>query len=537
MKISSGTTQTRSSSPPHGNKNFYTFLIFLIIIFGFAIRLFDCLNVGIINPDGVLYIHQARALFYGNWDRITTCALNYVSMYPLLIAGAYGIFHDWILSAQSISLIFGTLLLLPTYLLMRRFFDERTSAVTTLIVSLIPALVSRSADVVRDPVAWFFVAFGVYFFVLQFESKRCGCLTLSSLFFLLAAWNRIEIIVFICASLIYLVFFQREEKYKRILFFIAPLIILVPLLALVLGATDSSINEIFRIQAIITKLSRPILDYKYLRSVLAAMIHQPEITHLELFLEKARHLVWLIALGTLIVYAIKAFFYPFFLIFVLGLPGTSARTKKDKRLIYLLLICTSMFVMLYFHLLQTWIIDTRFFVPLLLPACVFMGFGIEKMIYFITSRFKTRPGISFSIICLAVLAFGLPKNIDSREADKSVIKDIGKTIAQREGNNRIIDVATSMHILRWTSFYANLDYPGSPCPQPYSDFKSIVGNDYKYFLNTLKQRGSKYFIWEEKHWPKNTFDFMATFDPHDFRSIRSWDHPDTGRMILFEITP
>jgi len=537
MRSFAATTHTTPSRPPQGSKTFYAYLIFPIIVLGFAVRLFDCLNVGIINPDGVLYIHQARALYYGNWDQITTCALNYVSMYPLLIAGSYSIFHDWILSAQSISLIFGTLLLLPIYMLMRRFFDERTSAVTTLIVSLIPALVSRSADVVRDPVAWFFVAFGVYFFVLQFDSKRCACLTLSSLCFLLAAWNRIEIIVFLGASLIFLFLFQREEKYKRILFFIAPLILLVPLLALVLGTIDSSINDIFRTHAIINKLFRPILDYKNLRSILAVMIHQPEISQLELFLEKARHLVWLIALGTLIVYTIKAFFYPFFLIFVLGLPGTRARTKKDKRLIYLLLICTSMVVMLYFHLLQTWIIDTRFFVPLLIPACVFMGFGIEKVFYFTNSRFKTRPEITFSIICLVILAFGLPKNLDTREADKSVIKNIGETIAQREGNDHIIDVATSMHILRWTSFYVNLDYPGSPCPQPYSDFKSIVGKDYKYFLNTLKQRGIKYFIWEEKHWPKNTFDFMATFDPRHFKSIKSWTHPDTGQMILFEVIP
>jgi 4-amino-4-deoxy-L-arabinose transferase-like glycosyltransferase len=456
-------------------------------------------------------------------------------MYPLLIAGVYGIFHDWVLSARSISLIFGTLLLLPTYLLIRRFLDKRTSVATILIVSLIPALVSRSADVVRDPVAWFFVSFGLYFFVLQLDSKRCGCLTLSCLCFLLAAWNRIEIIVFLCASLIYLFFFEREEKLKKILFFIAPLIILVPLLYLALGMIDTSIGEIFRLQAVADKLSRPVLDYRNLRSVLATMIHQPEISHFEFFLEKARDLVWLIALGTLFTYTIKAFFYPFFLVFVLGLPGTKTRMKKDKRLAYLLLICASMFVMLYFHLLQTWIIDTRFLVPILLPGCVFMGFGIEKAFHLMNSRLRIRPEITFSIICLAILAFGLPKNLDPREADKSVIKSIGETIAQEEGNDHIIGVGCSMHILRWISFYANLDYPGSPCPQPYSDFRSIVGNDYKYFLKILKQRDIKYFIWEEKHWPKNIFDFMDTLKPRHFKLINRWSHPDTGQMILFKV--
>ncbi len=537
MNIVSDITQKQPFNPTQGRWNGSPYLLCLIIIFGFAVRLFDGLNVGIINPDGVLYIHQARALYYGNWDQITTCALNYFSMYPLLIAGAYGIFHDWMLSARSISILFGSLLLLPTYLMIRRFLDKRTSAVTILIASLIPALVSRSADVVRDPVAWFFVALGVYFFLLQFDSKKYGCLTLSSLCFLFAAWNRIEIIVFLGASLLYLVFLERERKHKKILFFIAPLIILIPLAALVLATTGSSLDDVLRTRQIINKLSRPILAYNNLRSVLATMIQQPEISHLELFLEKARHLIWVIALGTLIIYTIKAFFYPFFLVFILGLPGTKARIKKDKRLAYLLLICASIFVMLYFHLLQTWIIDTRFFVPLLLPACVFMGFGIEKVFHFMESRLRIRPETTFYIICLAVLAFGLPKNLDSREADKSVIKKMGETIAQKEGNDHIIPVASSMHLLRWMSFYANLGYPGSPCPQPYNDFKSIVGKDYKYFLNTLKKRGIKYFIWEEKHWPKGTFDFTNALDPEHFKFIKCSTHPDTGQMILFEVTP
>lgn len=528
--------QTQPVSPLKGSGDSRFDSIIFVILLGFVIRLFDCMNVGIINPDGPLYIHQARAFYYGQWGQITSCAPGHISLYPLLISWAYGIFHDWILSARAVSLIFGTLSILPIYLLARKFLDRPISLLTTLMASLIPVLVFGSVDVIRDPVAWFFTAFGVYYFVLQFDPKSQASLSLSCLCFLLAALNRAEIIIFLGSSLLYILLFQREKKFQRILFFLAPFIILIPMGALVLGTINLPITDVFRTHEMVSKLSSPIYSYIDLRDALAAMIHQPHEETLVLFLEKARNLVWFIGIATLIVYAIRAFFYPFFFIFILGIPGISGIIKRDKRIVYLFMLCLFMLVMLYFHLLHTWLLDARFFVPLMIPACVFMGFGLRRVVHFMASRFNLKPQMAFFFICLLILAFGLPKNLDSRETDKLVFKNIATTIAQREGSDRVINVASSMDILRWISFYANLNYPGCPCPEPYIDFKSIVGGDYKHFVDNLRERGIKYFIWQEKQWPKHLFDFIHEFDPRDFNSIGYWTHPDTGRLVLFEVT-
>ena len=55
--------------------------------------------------------------------------------------------------------------LIPLYLLCRRFFDKEMSALTVLVFAVLPVLVVGSAEVVRGPVCWFFLALGLLLFV------------------------------------------------------------------------------------------------------------------------------------------------------------------------------------------------------------------------------------------------------------------------------------------------------------------------------------------------------------------------------------
>jgi 4-amino-4-deoxy-L-arabinose transferase-like glycosyltransferase len=110
----------------------------LIILFGFEIRLFSFSYTYIINPDGVLYIHQARAIYYGLNDSILTCSMGFLSNYSILIVLAYKIFGDWVVAAKSVSLFFGTITLVPVYFLLGRFFRREITLAATLIFALIP---------------------------------------------------------------------------------------------------------------------------------------------------------------------------------------------------------------------------------------------------------------------------------------------------------------------------------------------------------------------------------------------------------------
>ena len=510
--------------------------IFLVFLLGFVVRLFACHYTFIVNPDGVLYIHQARAIYYGQWESLTSWSMSYLSIYPVFITGAYTIFHDWIVAARSVSVFFGSITLIPLYFLFRRFFDRNISLLSLLVFALIPVLVVRSADVVRGPVYWFFLILGLYYFIIHIDSRRYRLhLVLSCLCFLMAAWARTEAVLPIIGSCFYLLAFKQEKRLRKAVVFVLPVLLVILFVFLSPVFSNIHAKNIFRIHEVADKLSGPIVEYRNLRASLLESANHPPAGVSRFFLGKARNLVWLIALGTLFAYVVKAFFYPFFFIFIVGMAKIRTRIKTDQRLRYLVLLSIAALVLLYFHVLQTWIMANRFLALFIFPCFFLIGFGLENIVGFLRSRFRLKSATAFSIVCLLILCFGLPKNLKPREADKLVFKEIGEFIAEREGNGRGIPVAASLHTVRWISFYANLDYPGAFCPQSYGDFALIVGANYRRFIRNLDRNGMKYFLWEEKHWPKHKFDLMKKQRPKDLIEVGRWTHPDTGLMILFRV--
>ena len=506
----------------------------LVILFGFAIRLFSFHYTYIINNDGVLYIHQARAIYYGLWNSVLNCSMGYLSNYSIFIVIAYKIFGDWVIAAKSVSLFFGTLTLVPLYFLLDRFFRKEITLLATLIFALIPFFIDRSVDVVRDPVYWFFSALGLYLFVSQIEKKNYLYLILSSLCFLMAAWARIEAILFLLASFIFIFFVRQNRKIERISIFAIPIVFLLLLSLSGFMILNMNLNNLHRANEITSKFSAPMIAYNALRANLAELMNQPLGDNLPAFLQKARNLVWLIALGTLIKYAITAYFYPFFLILIIGIGGIWGRLKEDRRILYLTCTAILALALLYMHTMHTWYIVHRFFAIFILPSFIFIGFGLEKVVFFFRSRFSLNKSIALSIVCLLILACSLPKNLRQNEADKVVFKEIGKLIAEREGNDEEILVAAP-HLIRWISFYANVRYKGAPCPEKNYDIENIIGKNYGEFVKNLKSRGIKYFLWEEKYWPKESTYLINDGNMKDFIKLGTWDHPDTGNLILFMV--
>ena len=186
-------------------------------------------------------------------------------------------------------------------------------------------------------------------------------------------------------------------------------------------------------------------------------------------------------------------------------------------------------------LFEAWVIADRFFALFIIPGSVFLGFGIEKIARYLQRRFKIRLHTVVVILVMAVLAVSLPKNLQSNEKDKVVFKKIGELISQREGNGSEIKIAAHADILRWVSFYANLGYPGAPCPQPYNNFSILVSDGYDTCLTNLKEKGIQYLVWTAKRWPGDSALFLKKTNDGDFVEIGSWHHPDTGRIILFQL--
>jgi hypothetical protein len=527
-----------SSKKTLDDTRLFSWPVILVLVLGFVIRIYAFHNTYMMNPDGTLYIHQAKAICYGQWEELHSCTGISVSSYPLFIIGSYTIFHDWIISAKAVSLVFGSLTLLPIYLLLRRFFDQRISTLSTLVFAVAPLFVARSADVIRDPIYWLFSAFGLYFFVSADQIRYRLPLFLASLSFILAGWARVEAILYLAISCLFLLAVRQTKKLQKIVFFLSPAILILIMLFLSASVFDISSKDIFRWREIGDKFSEPLIQYKNLREGLEELARQTPDGNLPHFLPKARNMIWLIALGTLVRYMAGVYFYPFFAVFLVGLAGARSKIREDLRILYLALNSVFALVLLYVHLIQTWMVFYRFLALFLLPSFIFLGFGMERIVRFFQTRLNLKPLAILLTVSVLIVLIPLPKNLKSNEQDKLVFKEIGQLISDLEGNDHGIGVAAaSSWTMSHVSFYANLNYEGAVCPLKYGNIEQLAGNSDETFLSNLKKAGVEYFLWEERSWAEKSFDSLMRQTPDGLMVIGEWSHPDTGRLVLFRVIP
>lgn len=296
--------------------------LIIVIAVGLLIRLYACWATVIIPPDGALYLYQAKMIVNGHWDRITGCGLYYLANLPIFIAGAYTIFHDWVIAAQSISLVFGTGTLVIIYLMLREFCDEQISSVATLIVAVTPVLVSRSADVVRGPVFWFFLSLGMHLFISHFRRRRVAFYLFGShLAFLMATWARIEGIIVIPVSLAYLAWASNADRFRRCFYFLLPVLVLSMTALVLLVSTGKDISDYYRSGEVIAKVTSFADNYDLLREQIKTSITPDTPAPLRWFLPEARSTIWLVSAGVLLNRICEGVFYPFLIIYLFGLHG------------------------------------------------------------------------------------------------------------------------------------------------------------------------------------------------------------------------
>jgi len=261
------------------------------------------------------------------------------------------------------------------------------------------------------------------------------------------------------------------------------------------------------------------------------LIDQLQKSTLGRFLEHVYHLTWIIPLGVLLRATIEdAFFYPFFVLFVIGVLDVRTRIKNDRRILYLVFLSFGAVMLVYFHTFRNWILSSRFLHLFVISSFVFVGFGLEKTEAFLRSRFNLRAQNALAILCFLILALGLPKNLRPERQDKQIYKQIGLFISQIEGEAKQIPVVATSHQTRF-SFYANLNFRGVPDQPPLV----MRAKSYAKLVRELKKGNIMYFLWEEQEWPTDGFPFIKEVKDEDLVQIKSWTDADRGRLILFKV--
>jgi hypothetical protein len=402
---------------------------------------------------------------------------------------------------------------------------------------MLPVFVDQSVNVIRDPSSWFFAVLGLYLLVYDDERDTPFFLILSSLSFIIATATRIENIAFIMGGCIYIFMVFKNRKAKALFLFFLPIILAILLFIVIQLIRQPGSFYWYRFHEIPLSIMRLFDNYRNLETNLTPLVLDPPPGIPIEFMRYSRTLIWFIALGVVLQSAMEAFFYPFFFLFLLGLAELRNRMKTDRRILSLVIMAAISLVVLYIYCFNTWSMENRRLIMVIIPSIVFIGFGAEKMISWLHKKFGLSDTIGVIVLCLLVLILTLPKNLKVREADKLVYKEIGETIARLDGGSGVIEMITFGNALRWNDYYANLHVKKAPCPEKYSGWhdKSIIGNSYDEFIHNMRTRNIRYIVWEEKNWPRNKFAFLQSLRPTDLIKLKEWSHQDTGRIILYQV--
>lgn len=521
-------------------KNSKTTIIHLLILFlsAFAIRACAFHNTLMMNLDGPVYIHQARALYYGLWGSIGNCsAVDYLSLYSILIAVTYPITGNWVHAAMGVNLIFGTLMIIPLYLFLRRFIDEKSSFVTAFIFAMLPVLVIQSVNIIRDPSFWFFSILGLYLLVYGDEKRKYLFLILSSVSFLVATATRIEGIIFLICGCLYTICVFKENKWKATIIFISPVILFLGCFIMIQLIRHPDELYWYRLQEIPSIAMNTLKKYRHIEANLTKIYSDTPPGIMHEFIENSRTLIWFMAIGVVFQSALEAFFYIFFLLWLIGLVVMIEKMRNDSRILPLVITTAISCVVLYLYCLNIWSMENRRLVMVMLPSAILVGFGIEKIIKWMREKFKLSDAVTVAMLCFLVFSMTITKNLRPQEEDKLVFKEIGQTVALLDGSAEEIKLITMGATFRWNNYYANLHVKGAPCPENNYNWinKGILEGSYKDFISDIREKKFRYIIWEEKQWPVNTFSFPESVQTNDLKKLKEWNHPDTGRIILYKV--
>ena len=167
-------------------------MIFIILMIALGVRLIALTQNYVVANDGVLYIKMAQLFSTGEYHNELLRNYSYYAFFPVFILLFNKILGDWVLAGQLISVLFGTLTVIPLYLLGRRIFDEKIAFFGAFFYSINPDLVKYSTEVLRDiPFSFFFIT-AIWLGYKGIKDEKLILVGFAGLFIALSASLRLE---------------------------------------------------------------------------------------------------------------------------------------------------------------------------------------------------------------------------------------------------------------------------------------------------------------------------------------------------------
>ena len=446
-------------------------LIFLALAFG--VRLYLVYHTYLITNDGILYIKMSKLISQGEVG--SAFGLLFFNLYPFITVIFQKVFNDWEFSAQMVSAVFGSLTIIPFYLLIRSLFGRTVALISSILLVFHPYLARFSAEVIRGPTFWFFFMMTLWVGWEAISRKRAWLFFLTSLLGAVSFLLRPEGIFAVPIVAVW-VFLNNwgafKSTYRQSIFFALILLLTVPILLspatlylkkktgrwhwaradtilwmATAGATMSNIKKNFQ------RLEMEPWD--------DSSQGQDQFIRLRQFLSLAtEHGIGIVTLEMMGKFQ-KAM-HP--LLLILLLFGAIRRKKiqyQGKEEFFLLSVLAIFFLILVAYGTITFYIGTRHMIALVTLCLAWAGIGVFELEYRIRHtnwlpKSSQKSGAGFRnmrwiLLILIVLAL-LPKTLAPQRVEKIPIKEAGIWIKEHGVRNPV--VMTQGKLVR-IAFYAD----------------------------------------------------------------------------------
>jgi hypothetical protein len=123
------------------------FLLLSLVCAAFLIKLYFLPFFRVISADGAGYANVARAIFRGEGFASST---HFPPLYPLLVGLLNTLVPDVELAGRLVSMIMGSLVVIPIYLLATEFFSRKAGIIASLLAVVWPSLRLWSGEVMSQ---------------------------------------------------------------------------------------------------------------------------------------------------------------------------------------------------------------------------------------------------------------------------------------------------------------------------------------------------------------------------------------------------
>jgi 4-amino-4-deoxy-L-arabinose transferase-like glycosyltransferase len=190
-------------------------IIFIYLIIAFIPRLYlGTFHNVLERPDGVTYITTGKNLMAGNGyiNQSGTVELEKTPFYPILIGLTSKIIKDPEVAAKFVSIVFGTLLIIPVYFFGKALYGDKVGHFAAILVIFYPVLVQFSIIVLTESTYTFLfissIMSGWYF--INNEKVRYPVIT--GILFGISTITRPEASMFFLLFFVTFLFFKYNKK-------------------------------------------------------------------------------------------------------------------------------------------------------------------------------------------------------------------------------------------------------------------------------------------------------------------------------------